>query len=665
MLINFEQLIRFIGHINIKGALHIGAHDCEELDFYAKLGLGPNDICWIDALNEKVEKNKEKGISNIYQAVVTDKDDDTVEFNVSNNGQSSSIFDFGTHALYHDCYFESKRTLKTSRIDTLFKKYNWPDEKYNFWNLDIQGAELLALKGAGQCLKNVDVIYVEINTEQVYKGCPHVTEIDSYLASYGFSRILTSMWKAENWGDAVYIRLPPKISLCIPTMDRWSFLKDVLPDYINNHYVDEIIISDENGNDCDAIFRTYGAHSKIRLFSNTKRLGAFLNKQAAVSYAKNKWVCVFDSDNFAPLSYFRAAMKALNDESTVYVPSRLLPYKGTGEFDNRKFIGRTIGLSDIASFESETEILLQGGNYICAKDFFMKALPSYGLEDQCSGLDALYKSILFLKHEGKLQVVKDMEYHHAIHDGSITIQSLGPSFELNKILYKNMLFGHNPWLLSLRNWLMISKPLSQWLVNCSEFTKNNDEFVPFPIGMSWQIACVNGDFNSLTTYGPHTNLVMCSISEDTDARRRSHLPVNRKSILQNLARNGITNNCCEYVDFLLNLRNYKFVISPEGNGIDAHRTYEALMMGCIPIVEENSVIQIKYPNLPILFTKDYSEINSAYLESKWARMLDTTYDFSPLFLSYYSEDIQHEIKKNSDYWCRIIHGHGWKYYKQC
>ena len=38
-------------------------------------------------------------------------------------------------------------------------------------------------------------------------------------------------------------------SLCIPTMDRFDFLKSYLPKYINNNLVREIIICDENGND--------------------------------------------------------------------------------------------------------------------------------------------------------------------------------------------------------------------------------------------------------------------------------------------------------------------------------------------------------------------------------------------------------------------------------
>jgi len=44
LIYNFkETLLR----LNIKGIIHIGAHNCEEQDFYNSIGI--NDIFWIDA----------------------------------------------------------------------------------------------------------------------------------------------------------------------------------------------------------------------------------------------------------------------------------------------------------------------------------------------------------------------------------------------------------------------------------------------------------------------------------------------------------------------------------------------------------------------------------------------------------------------------------------
>ena len=57
------------------GAFHVGAHECEELGFYKQLGLVPKDVIWIDAINEKVIEAQNRGIPNVYNAIVSDEDD--------------------------------------------------------------------------------------------------------------------------------------------------------------------------------------------------------------------------------------------------------------------------------------------------------------------------------------------------------------------------------------------------------------------------------------------------------------------------------------------------------------------------------------------------------------------------------------------------------------
>jgi len=54
---------------------------------------------------------------------------------------------------------------------------------------------------------------------------------------------------------------------------------------------------------------------------------------------------------------------------------------------------------------------------------------------------------------------------------------------------------------------------------------------------------------------------------------------------------------------------YMFIASPPGNGLDCHRTWEALYMGCIPIVEDNYMNR-KFLEMgfPIVLVKDWSEV---------------------------------------------------------
>jgi hypothetical protein len=72
-------------------------------------------------------------------------------------------------------------------------------------------------------------------------------------------------------------------------------------------------------------------------------------------------------------------------------------------------------------------------------------------------------------------------------------------------------------------------------------------------------------------------------------------------------------NFDSYID---NIYNHKFVLCPNGNGVDTHRLWETLYLNSIPIVKE-SINSNFYKDLPILFVKDWSEITKDYLEKSF------------------------------------------------
>jgi len=201
MLIPLHQLVKKY-NIIFKGILHVGAHECEELNDYEQY-ISRDNILWVEALPEKVQisKNRYPGI-NIENAIVSDKIENVV-FKVSNNGQSSSILDFGLHSKYHpQVHYITEFEGKTTLLHDILPKYNI---NYNFLNFDIQGAELKALKGMESYLHKADYLYTEVNSDYVYKDCALISELDEYLANYDLVRVETS-WTACKWGDAFYIR---------------------------------------------------------------------------------------------------------------------------------------------------------------------------------------------------------------------------------------------------------------------------------------------------------------------------------------------------------------------------------------------------------------------------------------------------------------------------
>jgi FkbM family methyltransferase len=71
--------------------------------------------------------------------------------------------------------------------------------------MDLQGAELKALKGLGNLIKNVKVIYTEVEYKEMYIGQPLFDDINQYIVSHGFS-LHKQMNICEWFGNALYIR---------------------------------------------------------------------------------------------------------------------------------------------------------------------------------------------------------------------------------------------------------------------------------------------------------------------------------------------------------------------------------------------------------------------------------------------------------------------------
>lgn len=194
-------------NLDITGVLHIGAHEAEEAVAYRKQQI--ENVWWIEANPELIPKLKHilrrYPSHHLIEAVVTDKDGDEVTFHVTNNMQSSSVLDFGTHTkVSPDVHFTHDLTLGTRTVDSIAAEHNIRD--VNFMNLDIQGAELLALTGAETFLKNVDYIYTEINVDELYVDCVRLKHLRSWLSKHGFRLVEKQMAGAAGWGDGFFVR---------------------------------------------------------------------------------------------------------------------------------------------------------------------------------------------------------------------------------------------------------------------------------------------------------------------------------------------------------------------------------------------------------------------------------------------------------------------------
>lgn len=206
MLIPFSRIISKYKLIP-QGILHVGACQMEELDDYKTFGI--DHVIWIEGNPNLVELNADKAKAAGYeliQGLIYDVDGVELDFNLTNNLQSSSILNLDRHKDHHPhVEVVNKIKLKTTTLKTLLEANNIQRGSFDFINLDIQGVELRALKGLGEYIDDLKFVYTEINTGQVYASNDILDDIDKYLESKDFIRVETEITPYE-WGDALYIK---------------------------------------------------------------------------------------------------------------------------------------------------------------------------------------------------------------------------------------------------------------------------------------------------------------------------------------------------------------------------------------------------------------------------------------------------------------------------
>jgi hypothetical protein len=84
---------------------------------------------------------------------------------------------------------------------------------------------------------------------------------------------------------------------------------------------------------------------------------------------------------------------------------------------------------------------------------------------------------------------------------------------------------------------------------------------------------------------------------------------------------------------------YSFVISPHGNGLDCHRTWEALIFGCIPIVKSSNIDAL-YDELPVLIVKEWSDITLELLTKTVNNLKCRTFNYNKLTLEFWVQKIK-------------------------
>lgn len=208
MLIPMKFISRLIGADPVS-VLHVGAHTGEEWGTYCAQGWGPR--VWIEALPELADRLARRFEGSEADAVLKGAawsvSGLSLEIHRASNGQSSSLLDPTGHLSSHpDVSFKGTELVTTVTLD---EAVGLMRSRFGvvptFLNLDIQGAELEALKGLSEWT-SVSWLYTEVSIRELYGGQALIGDLDQFLQSRGFRRVATRIHSNLGWGEALYAR---------------------------------------------------------------------------------------------------------------------------------------------------------------------------------------------------------------------------------------------------------------------------------------------------------------------------------------------------------------------------------------------------------------------------------------------------------------------------
>jgi hypothetical protein len=140
---------------------------------------------------------------------------------------------------------------------------------------------------------------------------------------------------------------------------------------------------------------------------------------------------------------------------------------------------------------------------------------------------------------------------------------------------------------------------------------------------------------------PFTERIIACYSNFHFSIEGARFGYDRKDVIKNVPKDLVfyEPSKCPRLKCWENQVKYAFVLSPHGNGLDCHRTWEALCLGCIPIVKK-SVIDHLYEGLPVLIVDDWKEVTLTLLQETVTDFSTKTFQYSKLTLDYWVEKIK-------------------------
>jgi FkbM family methyltransferase len=127
--------------------------------------------------------------------------EDATEWDFGN--KSSSLLPPGEKMKEHTSWLQFKEQLvvQTERLDTYCAANEI--ERIHLIHMDVQGAELMVLQGAGQMLQHIAAIWLEVEAVELYKNQPLRQDIERFMSEHNFICVKSTVNNVA--GDQLYL----------------------------------------------------------------------------------------------------------------------------------------------------------------------------------------------------------------------------------------------------------------------------------------------------------------------------------------------------------------------------------------------------------------------------------------------------------------------------
>jgi FkbM family methyltransferase len=193
---------RSIGRRDVapSGVIHVGGHHGEEAAYYVAHGVA--DVVWFeadpDAFAQLVRNTARFAGHRCVAALAADVDGDERlfyrhRFPGGTKRGFCSTFAWNTPAVARDPVLSRLETfdvrpMRTVTVATALRERGFAPSRFQYLSLNVQGAELLVLRGLGEYLAALDWIFCDGEPDggSRYAGAPTIGEVAGWLAPRGF-----------------------------------------------------------------------------------------------------------------------------------------------------------------------------------------------------------------------------------------------------------------------------------------------------------------------------------------------------------------------------------------------------------------------------------------------------------------------------------------------